>query len=851
MGLVEDGLNAENQGSQEAEKRNIGVCTVVSKNYLASARALQESLSRHHPDVPLYVLLVDRVDGVFDPAAEAFEMILAEDLKNIPEQDRFFFKYDILELNTAVKPFFFEYLFTRYGLRKLIYFDPDILVFSPLDQIWQLLDSHSAVLTPHITQPLEDRCSPNEVDFLRVGVFNLGFIAMASTEPTCAFLHWWQKRLYDFCLAEPENGYFTDQKWVDLAPLLFAGFYILSDPEFNIAYWNLHARSGVQMTEDEVLLDGRPVRFFHFSGFRPDQPDIISKHQDRFTFDDLPHLRPLFDYYARCLLSQGYADTKQWPYAYGSFDNGIAIPGRVRRMYREMGEKAHSFGDPFSTRQPNSFFNWLKQPAALKRLWLDIHQSRPDVQRALPDPLGRDKASFYGWLRERGREEYGLEDVFLPPAQLSEQQRPRRPRLRKALKPLFIKWMQENHPGMLSQLVAYKHRLGRITNRPAPVREGPQEKPDSAVDPALPAGVNVAGYLAGEFGVAEASRGLVHALRAAGIPHTLNNIVVEDRRHLDDTFTEFTDANPFAVNLATVNADMVEHLRHVKGPDYFRGRYNIGVWYWELSRFPEQWWPSFAPFQEIWVTSAFCAEAIAKVSPIPVVKITQPILIDEAAIRPNRARFGIEEGRFAFLFTFDYQSFIERKNPLGVIEAFRRTFGTGSDALLVLKSINAPMFPEKAALVRDAAEGLNVRFRDEYLLRSETLDLLASCDCLVSLHRSEGLGLGMAEAMYLGKPVIATAYSGNTEFMDVNNSFPVRYRLVELTEDYGPYTKGNVWADPDLDHAAGQMRLVYDNRDAAARIGRRAAEDMKTHRCPTVAGREIRERLSRILGREL
>ena len=184
--------------------------------------------------------------------------------------------------------------------------------------------------------------------------------------------------------------------------------------------------------------------------------------------------------------------------------------------------------------------------------------------------------------------------------------------------------------------------------------------------------------------------------------------------------------------------------------------------------------------------------------------------------------------------------------PLAVIQAFKKAFVPRQNVTLVLKSINHSAYPDHVRALGEAAAGFNVRFIDEHLRKSEVNSLLASCDCYVSLHRSEGFGLTMAEAMYLGKPVIATSYGGNMDFMNVNNSFPVRYDLVEITQDFVDYKKGSVWAEPDVDHAAELMQTVYGDREKAAGVGQAAADHIKRHFSPENTGAEIRKRLDLI-----
>lgn len=395
----------------------VGVCTIISKNYLASARALFRSVRCHHPDVPFYVLLVDCPDGCFDPNAEPFEVILVQDLPNVPDATSLFFKYGLLELNTAVKPFFMAHLLETRKLRKLVYFDPDIYLFAPLDPVLRPLDEYAVVLTPHITQPIEDDREPGEVNFLRAGTFNLGFVAVAAGDSTDAFLHWWQKRLYDFCLTDQTRGYFTDQKWVNLAPALFDGFYTLKDPGCNIAYWNLHYRApNIALRADRAFLGDAPVCFFHFSGFRPEQPDVVSKYQDRIQFADHPNLRAVFDFYADELRRCGIGDAEKWPYAYGRFDNGVAIPALARTLYLSLDPaRRRGFGDPFQAEGDGSFFAWLTRSGPISPLWIALHESAPDLRAVFPDPENRDREAFSQWVRTDGVRRCPADAVFLPP----------------------------------------------------------------------------------------------------------------------------------------------------------------------------------------------------------------------------------------------------------------------------------------------------------------------------------------------------------------------------------------------------------------------------------------------------
>ena len=360
--------------------------------------------------------------------------------------------------------------------------------------------------------------------------------------------------------------------------------------------------------------------------------------------------------------------------------------------------------------------------------------------------------------------------------------------------------------------------------------------------------MNVAGFLRGEFGLAEAARATVRALTAADVPHALNNVPAPHHRELDVSTTRFSDDNPYRVNLVHVNPAELPEFWRARGAAYRRGRYNIGFWYWEMPRLPPRWMPAFRGLNEIWVASSFCQQHLASVSPVPVVKMICPVAFDEAELHADRARFGLPEHTFVFLFAFDCLSVVERKNPLAVCAAFARAFAGRDDVLLVVKCMNSQATPAFLDEIRRATRGFRFQLLDGHLAREQSLELLQTADCFVSLHRSEGLGLGLAESMYLGKPTIATGYGGNMDFMTPANSFLVNHRMVELERDHGPYQRGDRWADPDVDHAATLMRQVESDPRLARERGVQAAADIREKLSPRAAGLAMASRLRVIAG---
>jgi glycosyltransferase involved in cell wall biosynthesis len=359
------------------------------------------------------------------------------------------------------------------------------------------------------------------------------------------------------------------------------------------------------------------------------------------------------------------------------------------------------------------------------------------------------------------------------------------------------------------------------------------------------AGVNVGGYLRTESGVGSAARRYVRALRFLGIPLALKDTsAVSGNRAEDSSLTAFDADYPYGINI--VCGDIERHfamMAHL-GEDFFRDRYNIGVWNWELPRFPEKWCDRFAYYDEIWVGSSFIANALTPISPLPVVRIP-PVLTTEtlgSRVR-GRRRLGATDGEFVFLFVFDVNSHLERKNPLAVVEAFTQAFVPSAPARLVIKTVNAASDAEGLATLRGRARGYRVSFYDGYWPAEEMRDLMAACDTYVSLHRSEGIGLTISDALALGKPVIATGWSGNMDFMNISNSYPVRYDLVEVEERVGPYGAGETWAQPSVEHAAAMMRLVYDQPEEARARGAAARRTIEAEYSEEAVGHLIRDRL--------
>ncbi len=833
------------------------ICTIAAKNYLAQVRCLTESFLEHHPGGRVFALMVDKPDGYYDPDQETFTTVLVDEI-GIPNLDLLAFRYTVLELSTAVKPFFLGYLFENYRHERICYFDPDIYFYRPVDEIWRALETHAIVLTPHLTGPLDDEFLPNELTILRAGTYNLGFIGLSRHPQTEELLRWWQGKMFKYCAVAFGEGLFVDQRWVDLVPGRFSSVHIHRDPGCNVAYWNLYHRH-VTLEDGEYLVNGVPLKFYHFSGFSPDRPAVLSKHQTRYEFDDLPVVKTLFDGYVERLRANGYDTVKNWPYAYsGRHVAGVELPDVARALWRRV-EVSDPAWEPPGVAAGKEFIpallDWLNEPVddsrvlPITRLAMEVYHRRPDVQRVFPDVLGRDRVGFARWFVEHGKEELNIDEFFVRPLAAPLAKLPAHGRVESIYRS-FTAWLFRTGIGWRVERILGQRMVGRIRrlftgSTAPPAASPPAASPAGSTRPAR-RGVNVIGYLRDETGVGESARATIRALHHHDFPLAWTMVKSYHARQNDDSVLHLPQGHPYDINLFYVNADQMEVVYNELGADFFAGKYNIGYWAWELDSFPEEWRGRFDYLDEVWVGSRFVQNTLAHVSPIPVV-----IMGVEMDRRPpggvTRAALGLPDDRFIFLFAFDMLSIFERKNPLGAIEAYRRAFGPRfPETTLVIKVTKLDMFPEYRAPLEEALAAVSGVLIDGYLDRPELDSLFAACDAYISLHRSEGFGMTIAEAMHMGKPVIATDYAGNTDFMNVSNSYPVMYDLVELTEDYGPYKKGNVWADPDLDHAAYLMRRVFENRAEAAQKGARAARDIERWYGKEAMARKIIQRLDAI-----
>lgn len=333
--------------------------TVCARNYFAQARLLARSFHRHHPECDFHVVLMDRRDEAFAAAHPDIRITWVEDL-GLPNFHAHSMRFDVIEFSTNVKPHCLGLLLERY--QKALYLDPDTYLFDRLDVVFDALDTASVTVTPATMTPVMDGHQPDDIEFMRVGVFNLGFVGVARGTEGQAFARWWSDRCLSDGFHETQSGVFVDQKWVNLAPCYFEHTRILRDPGLNMAPWNLHERRLSLVDGRRIVNDSGTLKFFHFSSFDPHHPQGIAKRQTRFAEGERGDLATLLDGYAAELLEAGFEHCSRLPYTFDQTPTGDYISPTLRRLYAN---KAYGFpldADPW---QPDSA---LMRFARAKRL---------------------------------------------------------------------------------------------------------------------------------------------------------------------------------------------------------------------------------------------------------------------------------------------------------------------------------------------------------------------------------------------------------------------------------------------------------------------------------------------------
>ena len=788
------------------------VATVVTTtaNRTSAWRAVQ-SLSDHHPDA---VAVVVFVDDRFGAAMRGFPALAIDvDVRGPawlatifgPELRRLAMIHVGEAVCRAVRPFALRTLFEELDPGVLLSLPADAEVLGPIDELLRVDAGQAIAVVPsRLSAPPPDGRLPDVVDLAAGGRFDQELFALAERSPLDA----WGALLARSPHIDPDRVP-DGHPWFDdvVAAADPRDVRIVRDPRIGISYRNA----------DEPGRDRDP-RVIRFDGFDPQRPWLLSERTGglpRVLLSQHPWLANLCAGRAAALgdtrADDLHTDDLDGADSWASLANGLAIDAAMRRAYRRgvldhLADETHlEPPNPFDDGGTAQFLQWLssatdaRRPAS--RYLRALHDGRPDLRARFVDPDDPGPEGLRAWARINGRRE-GIPPELLPPPDAA--------------------------------------RLPALAAEPAA---------------SPPNGLNVVGFLHGELGVGEAARQLLRGVEASGVP----SLAIADRatlhRQLAELDTPTADLPVHRLNLIALNPDALAIFAQTRGADFFRGRRTIGLWFWEVEAFPVRFTHAFALVDEVWVATEHVRSAIAAATEKPVRVIPLPLpTFDSAAGSATH-----DPAHFRVLFSFDYASVAERKNPVGAFRAYRAAFPTPGEVLpdgrtprLILKSINGDRHgTDREQLLAAIVGQPDVTLIDDYLEPQANRALVAEADCYLSLHRAEGWGLTMAEAMAAGIPVVATGYSGNCTFMDETNSWLVPFELVPIPAFVREYAGCGRWAEPDLGVAAAAVRSIALDPAAAQERAERGRLDVCRLADPAPAGEFIRAHTTAIVTADL
>jgi glycosyltransferase involved in cell wall biosynthesis len=758
---------------------------------LPLALTLAESAKANNPNVDFAILIIGTTENNYsDKFVDLF--LYLEDFKDLSNLKRMAAYYDVMEFSTSLKPLLLEKLLERY--EEVAYLDPDIYVTSNIEDVFYPLSTNPIALTPHVLKPMpRDGLRTSEKDVMQSGIYNLGFISVSRA--ASRFLNWWSERLTFDAVNDLQNSLFTDQRWVDWAPALFE-VSIIKNSRFNVAYWNIHERV-LTKKGNQFDVDGQPLGFFHFSGFDPENLKTLSRHTGHLTRTYIEENSSLHilskDYGSKILSKRKSQESEGAPtYLFDKTPCGLLLTHEIRRALRHAYANPKEFtktppADPWKS---DDLRNWLLEteykvgPARTTTLALGYWLTRGDL-----NPTGA-KMTYFDALR-------------------------------------MDSWSRTDENSVLMNKT--------ISNRKKHHLDSTEQKN----------GWSILAYARGEFGVGEMGRRLHSAFALTGAPTQLVGVDLSLSRQHHPVDHVVSERASFSNVVACVNADQIQIVSEKYSLSDASKR--IGYWAWELEEFPDKYRPAFDQVDEVWALSGFAREAISKKTEKPVRHVPIPIVVPSFPTQLTRPQVQMPEDTFVFLVVFDYLSVPKRKNPQSTIKAFLLAFPEPGEAHLIVKSINGYRDRAYSETLQSLAIGRNdITFIDEYFSSEETRALIELADVFVSLHRSEGYGLNIADAMAYGTPVIATAYGGNMDFMNESIAGCVNFELVRVGKGSEPYDSSSFWAEPDIHHAANLMRKFFDKPEIPTKLSIAA----KKHVRENFSVEQISKQIKLLIGKQ-
>ena len=787
------------------------IFTICSKNYLARALCLYNSIKSFNPNVKFSLFLSDIIEykdlGIIFDSANIFYL---DDLFNLNDISKITSKYDITELNTAIKATCFKKLMAI-GCDRVLYLDPDIEVFDELDELNDLLRFHDAIVTPHINSQYLDDFRPTDLDIITSGTYNFGFLALNNTEQVIGFLNWWETKLLNFCYSDIPNGLFVDQKFGELITSFIQKTYILHDVSYNVAYWNLHERR-VSKTKN-YSINGKPLKFFHFSGLS-NQIEEVSRHQNRIRIEKNSTIYRLFeDYKKKCRdLDSLFLQSTESGFNY--FHNGNEILA-IHRVAMRLTDQALQVDEEarlvYHTRTFYSKRDIVINVSTNLQIKLNCE---PILAAALK--IRGDLVAYFpitntyphelkSWFVAGGFKEFGLTHHGFE----SEANQPKSNKIRSlyvllAYNPSFrefaTKWVPKSilsrvknhfffklgkegsdHSSLESAVIKYNERFESLT-----------------LEESLPKlNIKYVGYFDYPTGLGKAARDMAKHFYERGKLSDIQKLNILDKKATED-FHLNRSGNEIDATICHCNFDMLrlEELQFT-----WQGK-RLLYCVWELPFFPRHWLNLISSLDGILVPSKFVASNLYRsygIKSFVLPHVITTSLPGDTVVSNTKKKYGLKSGDINILISCDLDSFVARKNPeaaiyaaLGAINKLRHI---PIKVIVKFHGSTAPAFLKKFEVMNLH----NFVFISDNMTDPEYSSIKVISDIYISLHRSEGFGLNIAEMIDLGKYVVTTGYSGNLDFCSLPNVELVKYKLVTVKNDEYPYSGyGQYWAEPDL-----------------------------------------------------
>jgi glycosyltransferase involved in cell wall biosynthesis len=795
--------------------------TICTKSYLAGALEWRRTLGCSGTGIRGLIYVIDsqvdelsklwtEVKNISEEHADGLENDLrCATAEDIPDEKGMRERYKIIEYCTAIKPSIFLSLAKQFPESALHYFDPDIAVYGKLTELCQFSEEHSITVIPHMTTPTYDNFRLTELDILRAGVFNFGYVGWNPTFTSgWALIQWWQGRLKENCRVALEQGIFTDQSW---------GVFFCSSPEagilhnksYNVAYWNLHERCISRNDSGDYLVNKQKLNFYHFSGYSPTNSDQISMHQNRHSFRNNKGLKLLFDEYAGNLLKAGFT---YWRSRYGNGENDKKETSEKKTLSELVEEKVRSkIPDPFKKPYKN-----LLKAAILSiyyRVKLKLKANKNNIRHKI-EVISEEK------LNKISDKNVSIKNYI------------------KGVRNLTDSASREKYnQGNYSYLALWLYWVSLFIKRLFNLSYKRKNNEDIEVKDNTTLGSNIAliGYLTAETGVGESSRGIVRAIEYGGGKIDLFDIRghyarAEDSEYASKVSFKIGKNKHYETSILCVNADQVDvNIQSEPGNIHGVSNRKIAYWYWETEKLPLNYVHASKHFDQIWVATNFVQKAFLDSGIQCPVNVIPPVLSELPEKYYDKAHFNLNvaDERPILLSVFDATSFLGRKNPIAAIKAVQGLQHKSTlRPLLVLKTTN--LAPKDEIYLKSICPDVDILIINRYLTKNETLSLIKISDCFISLHRSEGLGLSLIDAMRLGTPLLATNYSGPVDFANKQNAWMVPWTYTHATIEDGPYF-GSPWADPIVREAVEMLVEILTNNELRNNKIKNAKTDINVH----------------------